>query len=761
MEARMRTTVRWLSAGAFVLALVVGAERSQAQSVFATLVGVVTDTSGAVVPGATVTASNLKTGAQRVATTDNGGAYQIPNLDAGDYRVEATLVGFANTSRQITLLARQIARVDARLAPGGQTEQVVVTTERPVISTESPTIDTSISADDIAKMALNFRATNNTSPIIMATFSSSVQQDRTGQIAVAGALPFMTSFSIDGISTQRTRGGGPSKELFPSVESIEEFKVSSANNNAEFMQVTDITTTSRTGTNALHGAGFWIFQDSSMDGVNQFTPRTAAGTPIKPEIRTNTFGMTAGGPVVRNRTFFFATYEGVRRPNQSTLSQLVPPEAFRRGDLSSVTRQLMNPFTGAPYSNNQIPVHPASARILQALYESPTQQGTSLSSPNFITNYDGDFTQNGLDVRGDQTISASQKLNARLTYKNIDSTGADAAPIDPGRPTASWNTKQGEAFKKTEVRQLAGAHNWVLSGSLLNEARAGWSYTLESSGYPEAKNGANLMRELGFTGLPPTPASGGLPSFEFGGDTPFIATGGAKPRATLSRTYQISDNVTKIHGRHTFKAGMDWQYVEYKDQVTFFSGEEYGRYSFDGTYTGSSFGDFLVGLPRFTSYAQNSPDGNPYANHWAFFGQDDWRINSRLTINYGLRYDLLPPMDDRSNQLGNFDRNFPGGRVVVANAAQLGQIPASLRQAVPNTPFVTADQVGLPNSLVFTDKNNFNPRVGMAWRPFADGRTVIRGGFGLYTVPIYGATNYSLLGVVTSDVPTFQNSRRA
>src|SRR5262245_22720126 len=170
-------------------------------------------------------------------------------------------------------------------------------------------------------MALNFRATNNTSPIIMATLSSSVQQDRAGQIAVAGALPFMTSFSIDGISTQRTRGGGPSKELFPSVESIEEFKVRSGSTDAGCVQVTDIPTARRTGTNALHGAGFWIFQDSSMDGVTQFTPRNAAGDPIKPEIRTNTFGVTAGGPVVRNHTFFFATYEGVRRPNQATLSQ--------------------------------------------------------------------------------------------------------------------------------------------------------------------------------------------------------------------------------------------------------------------------------------------------------------------------------------------------------------------------------------------------------------------------------------------------------
>src|SRR5262245_43878198 len=426
MEARMRTTVRWLSTGALLIALVAWAGPSRAQSVFATLVGQVTDPSGAVVPGATVTVSNLRTGAQRIVTTDDVGSYQVPNLDAGDYRVEVTLAGFSNNSRQITLLARQTARADAQLAAGGQTEQVLVTVERPVISTESPTIDTSISADDIAKMALNFRATNNTSPIVMATFSSNVQQDRTGQIAVAGALPFMTSFSIDGISTQRTRGGGPSKELFPSVESIEEFKVSSASNNAEFMQVTDITATSRSGTNALHGSGFWIFQDSALDGVTQFTPRDAAGKAIKPEIRTNTFGATAGGPIVRNRTFFFGTFEGVRRPNETTLSQLVPPEAFRRGDLSSINRPLMNPFTGQPYPNNQIPVAPSSARILQELYETQNQStGASLSGSNFVTNADGDFTQNGVDLRGDQSLSQSQKIFARFSYKDVEGTGVN------------------------------------------------------------------------------------------------------------------------------------------------------------------------------------------------------------------------------------------------------------------------------------------------------------------------------------------------
>src|SRR5262249_31848953 len=170
-------------------------------------------------------------------------------------------------------------RLDARLAVAGTSEQVNVVAASPVIETERATIDASKSGDEINKLALNFRATNNTSPIVVATLAQGVQQDRSGAISVAGALPFMASYSVDGISTQRTRGGGASRELFPSVESIEEFKVSGANNNAEFMQVTDITTTTRSGSNQLHGTVFWFDQDSKFGSGERFAPLGGSGRP--------------------------------------------------------------------------------------------------------------------------------------------------------------------------------------------------------------------------------------------------------------------------------------------------------------------------------------------------------------------------------------------------------------------------------------------------------------------------------------------------
>lgn len=736
-----------LSIQVALLVLIIAATAA-AQSTLATLTGVVTDASGAVLPGSSVTLTNLSTGAERSTVTDSTGAYLIPNLEAGRYRLVASLSGFSETSREVELLARQTVRAEIELQISGASEQVDVTAVRPVIETDRSTIDSSKSGEDITQLALNFRATNNPSPIVVATISQGVQQDRDGGISIAGAFPFMTSFSVDGISTQRVRYGGPSKELFPSVESIDEFKVTAANNNAEFMQVTDLTTTTKSGTNRLTGTGFWFFQDSALSATDRFTPRDSSGKAIKPEIQANSFGVSVGGPIARNRAFFFGTYEGVRRPSETTLNQVVPPDAWRQGNLSSVSSSIRNPFTGQPYPNNQIPINPVSARALDLFYEQQNQStGAAIDRPNFIVNAPGDYTVNGYDGRGDYLLSSTQRVFARLTWKDVDNIDAPS----------SWNTKQGDPFRRTEVRQLAGAHSWTLSSTLLNEIRAGWSNTVEKTSYTNANRGAELVAQTGLVGLPPPGAGGGFPHFEFL-DGSFISTGGAKPFNILSRVVQGSDTLTWLKGRHTLKAGIDIQYVEYTDQISFFDGEELGRYLFDGTYTGHAFADFLLGLPHFTGYILPAPDVNPFATYYAFFAQDDWRPTPTLTINYGLRYDLRPPMRDRSNQLGNFDRDYPGGRVIVSDAEGLAKVPDFVRNSVPNTPFVTAAEAGIPETLRYTDKNNFNPRLGVAWRPFGDNRTVIRGGIGIYTVPLLGSVNYSMVATVTAAAPAFSNS---
>jgi len=319
MARGTRHVVRFLAAGLTLAVVIASPAVANAQSTLATLTGTITDASGGALPGATVTLTSVATGTERTVNSEASGDFKVPNLDAGIYTMTVKLQGFADASRQVELLARQIVRADTELQIASATEHVEVTSVRPVIETDSSTIERSISGGDINKLALNFRATNNTSPIVVATLAQGVQQDAGGQISLAGAMPFMTSFSVDGISTQRVRYGGPSRDLFPSVESIEEFKVTTANNNAEFMQVTDITTTSRSGTNQFHGTGFWFNQNSNLSAATQFTPRDASGNAIKPDIKANSFGISGGGPIVRNRAFFFGTYEGVRRPNEVTL----------------------------------------------------------------------------------------------------------------------------------------------------------------------------------------------------------------------------------------------------------------------------------------------------------------------------------------------------------------------------------------------------------------------------------------------------------
>lgn len=751
MHTARRTRPSWIASVVVASLFTCVSPPALAQSTFASLTGSITDASGAVLPRVTITVTNTATQGTRTAVSDDTGNYVVPNLDAGAYRIVASLAGFNDQIRETELLARQTVRVDLQMQITGTQEQVEVIAARPVIETDRATIDTSKSGHDINKLALNFRATTNTSPIVVATLTSGVQQDTSGGISIAGNLPYMTSFSVDGLAIQNTRGGGPMRDLFPSVESIEEFKVTTAGNNAEYMQATDITTTTKSGTNRLRGSVFWFNQNSRFASVDRFAPRDAQGNAIKPELNANTIGGTVGGPILKNRTFFYATYEGVRRPFESTRSQIVPPDAFRRGDLSSVSRQLVNPFTLQPYPGNQIPVHPAAAKVLERLFPPPNQStGAALNRPNLIYNASRDFTIDGVDGRVDHALSASHRLSGRFAMKNREDKGL------------STNPALGDNVSRAELRQGRFSLNSVLRGSVVHEAKAGLSRQLDTTTFAFARQAGAFMRELGFVGLPDAPPDGGAPSFEFIRDTSdFISTTPGKPSTVLSNIVQITDAVTWQKGRHGIKGGFDFEYVEYKDIVSFFSGDDFGAYQFSGDYTGHAFADFLVGVPFSTRYAYGPVPTNPYAHWWAFYLQDTWRPTSKLTVDFGVRYDLRPPMKDRTNQLGNFDRDFPGGRVVVPNEEALALVPDAVRRSLPNTPFVTAAQAGIPEGLRFTDKNNLNPRLGVAWRPFGDNRTVIRGGIGTYTVPLYGSVNYSLVATVTSDVPIFFNRRTA
>ena len=290
------------------------------------------------------------------------------------------------------------------------------------------------------------------------------------------------------------------------------------------------------------------------------------------------------------------------------------------------------------------------------------------------------------------------------------------------------------------------------------EARAGFSLVNTINEYPLAAQGGALNTSFGIANLPPVPSSGGVADFlvgsYVGGNTDPVG----RPRHVQQHTYEVGDNLTWILGAHSTKFGFDFSRLSYIDQITFTNGDEFGDYDYSAAISGNDFSQFLIGLPDYADYAQNGPDGQPFAYHYGFFGQDDWKVNPKLTVSYGLRYEINPPFDDATSQLGQFDRNFPGGRLITQGPKGLSLVSPSWRAQVGDTPFVTNEQAGIPHTLRYTYFGNVQPRLGFAYDAFRDGKTVIKAHGGTYSVPVLGAVLYSLLGVNTSNFPNFTTS---
>jgi hypothetical protein len=719
-----------------------------AQSTFGTINGVISDPSSAVVDHVTVKVTNEGTGSERTSFSDKDGFYRVVNLDAGTYTIEVTANGFNIEKKEhIPLLAREIDTIDFKLTLASGKEQIEVTSEAPVIE-DSLTISDSKSGEQISDLALNFRASNAPSPIVVANLTPGAQPDPNGNISISGGLPNSTSFTLDGVSTQEVRFGGPNTDLFPSVESIAEFRVNTAGNDAEYSQPSDLTVISKSGSNEYHGSGFWYFQRGALNAKDPFAV-------TKPALQADDFGATLGGPFSipkvydgRNKSFFFFTYEGVRRPDQIVLNEIVPAAAWRTGDMSSVTTPIIDPFTGAPFPNNQIPVNPVSAKILQALFVLPN--GSGPNSTSYTTNFPGNYSVDGFDGRFDQNFGNSNKAFFRVTQKNITAVG------DAGDP--EYDTLQGPNTTATALTNLAGSLNTVFKPNLINEFRGGYTFAdYKANQYPLAAQGEALVQSFGITGLPGPPVNGlgGISNFAISGFLGDETTEG-HPRDIKNGVLDFEDIVTWIKGSHSIKGGFEFRRVNYQDQITFLQGDEYGDYFFTGAVTGNAFADFLLGLPAAAAYAQNGPDGKPYGYHYGGFIQDDWRVNRKFTLSFGIRYEVNPPYNDETHQLGQFLPNVKGGELVVQGAVGLSLVSPSWKAEVGNTPFETNTQAGLPIGLRYTWYGNYQPRLGAAWN--VDNKTVIHAFGGLFSVPVMGAVNYSLLGVDTSNFVEFVTS---
>ncbi len=725
------------------LLLVLAPAALVAQSIYGEIRGTVTDATGAVVSGASVEVANTGTGEVRKGATDSVGNYSIVNLEAGAYEVGIEHSGFRKSLvKSIELRAREVVRVDSRLEVAAAVAEVVVTTSRQVITTDSATIVDSKSRE-VLELPLNSRAgtTNSIAPLIAS--APGVQTGSGGtDFSLAGSMPFMATASVDGISIINVRSNGILTEMFPSADSIDELRVSVASNNAEFAQVGDVTATSRAGANAYHGSVFWYHQNGFLDARDFFSTRPA---PFKV---SNDFGFQGGGPVIRNKTFFFGAYEGLRYRAQNQINIIVPPDSYRAGNLSSVSGAVRDPL-GTTFPGNIIPasrISSVSARTLERLYPRQNQPGNQIADPNYRLQKPGGNVNNQFDLRGDHVFNDRQNVFARLSYKNV----TRLSPIGL--------TTLGDAREPLKPRNLVVGYSNVIRPNLVNEFRFGYANQpreVEFGIDGKPFDGPALVKELGIQGLRPDPPN--VASVPDIGITGFAGTARSRGFSQLSRTVQFTDSITWIKGRHSFKLGADLRRLRTTDNVSFFSGDDLGEYRFNGMFSGNPFADFLLGYPNRTRVANTGPDIDGHTYHHGYYVQDDFKLNPKLTLNYGVRYEYHPPFWDATLQLANFDRDFAGGRVVVPNQASLALTAPGFRASIGSTPILTAEQAGIPQTLRFSDKNNFAPRFGFAYRPWGN-RTVIRGGYGIYNVTILGAVFYSLVGIHTSDTRTFNNA---
>ena len=717
-----------------------------AQSTFGSLVGVVQDKTQAVVPGAKVTIRRLEDNSSRSTTSDQNGSFEFLNLKPGTYALSAQADGFAEFQvPSAELTSRQTLRIDITLGIKSQSQSVEVADTVAVINTENAVISDSKDNQQITQLPLNNRATT-TSPLAALSLSPNVQQDSSGNIALDGASSAMVNFSVDGISTANVRQNGALQDAYPSQEGISGVRVTSFNNSAEFSQVGDVTFTTKSGTSQYHGSLFEYLQNDALDadpyGFNGKSPK-----------HFNTFGGSLGGPLSiphlyngKDKTFFFFDYEGNRRSTAVAQQFLVPTQAERNGDLTALGGPVISPANINP-----------TATALLGYYPLPNIAGQS--NFNYENFQSTPARTDGADLRIDHTINSKQSVYARFSRKNM--TEDYANPLLPNDSDSVHN------------RSLLVSHTWVLTPRLLNEFRFGFTNVTTSVGFPI--EGAAALSQLDLTGvnISQHPTTHAFPTFNFSAGTGFTPIGRDKTGVTQSKTLQFTDNLSWTRSKHTLKAGVDARRVRYADIETFLPSDDFGQFTFQPTFTGNAFGDLLEGLPTTIFFAVSSPDVAGTAWQYSLFGQDEYQLSSRLTLSYGLRWQILPGFTEDGGNLANFD--LRNNSIVVPN-----NLPAYLVQqniqasnlgfqqsfnacnlgntGLPCTNYVTASQDHLPQSLRNTYKRNFQPRVSLAYRPFNDTKTVIRAGVGIFTVTNLGPLSFNNSGNPTSALHTYTNS---
>jgi hypothetical protein len=703
--------VRSLRITLAVLALVCTlAARVNAQVATGTVQGIVTDSTGAAVPGATVTATNVDTQFSRVATSDTSGEYVVRLLPPGKYKIDVTLSGFKAFSQTgIVLEVGRNARIDATLAPGNVSEVVSVVGDAPLVETTTSSLSRTVGQNEVLNMPLVNRDLYSLLSLTSGVTSNDSSNSLGGpeqlttingsQKAQAGTV----NFQLDGgNNTAGLRGtGNPA----PNPEAVQEFRVITSNYGAEFGRypagIIDVVT--KSGTNQMHGAAFAFFRNEKLNSARWAPPGTTA---TKDPLDRKQSGGAFGGPIRKNRAFFFASTSSLRQTETYYRNTAVVPTALERaGDFSQSTRKPFDPTTpGVLFPGNVIPASRFDpvARIIQDRYVPAANLPNSFYEVSRPDPIQTDEVTAKLDVN----VSPRRSLAASYFYLK----GVDMQPLS-GSGNIPWVDRD---FKWTQ-HNLNIADTWTITPNIVNQLR--FTYARQFGG--RVNGPAISLGDLGskFTiqGDPTLPRLNVTGFF-----TGQVAIAG--PDAG-SNYVAVKDTMTVSRGAHVIKLGGEISYERIVHDTLL---DNYGVFTFNGSRTGSgnttgnAYADFLLGLPA--TMTQDAPvrklDNGAY---FSAFIQDDYKIASRLTLNLGLRYDLQQPFTDPQNRKLAF---VPGQKSVVSPDAPVG--------------LLFPGDAGIPPGIAKTDKNNLAPRLGVAWDPMGDGRMSVRAATGVFYGSISG-----------------------
>ena len=716
----MRRAALLIQAVALVATVLCTTSTAAAQTATAQITGTVRDATGAVMPGVKVIVTNQLTGLTRETKTSNNGDYVIPLLPVGTYVVTGEQQGFKTAVHSdVPLTVDQIQRVDMLLEPGSLTETVEVRSNALALDTANATVGQTITEKQVTELPLNGR--NFLQLLFLGAGAvetggeqGAMRQGVGNAISIMGARPTSNNFMIDGTANIDTSLGTPAAVL--SVDAIQEFKEQTTTYSAEYgFSSNQINIVSKTGTNKLSGTGFGFFRSEGWDARNFFDDKSSP----KPKLDQKQFGLVVGGPVMlpmydgRNRTFFLVNYEGTRIDRGSTAFYTVPTPDQLTGRFTST---ITDPLTGQPFPNNTIPQSRFS-RLAQLALRSNwfPAPNSSAAQGNYQAVRTFPQQQDQFTLRGDQDLAHLGRVFVRYTKTTYNNTSPGSL-MDAGNRVFEQDTSNWQV-----------SHSWPIRNTLVNQARVGRvDARADQHGVPCAQGDVDFLRVTGtFTSIPDPQRE--CPSI---GMTGFSGTGGAVNAYTASNQpmWDISNTTTWVNGSHTLNFGANYRrWWLQRDLATGFL----GNYAFNVGFTGNVVADMLlgyysgVGIFQPAAFSVPGAAGNPREFNFMYFApyfQDDWRVSSQLTVNFGLRWDYRNVPYETNNRMAWRNLDYaPGGLLVADQSLVTGGI-------VDNAYYQYAGRRSPENPDRF---KVFAPRFGFAWRPFGE-RTVFRGGYGMF-----------------------------